>query len=128
MPSCIAASVPELLEDPQLIARDHFAVVENATLGPLFYPKLPYRLSEGGSREAAAPRLGEHSAEVCANWAPRPTAGASGTADGAALPLAGIRVLDVTHAWAGPFAGLQLGHLGAEMIKVEGARRPDGTR
>ncbi len=50
------------------------------------------------------------------------------SADAATLPLAGIRVLDVTHAWAGPFAGLQLGFLGADMIKVEGARRPDGTR
>jgi crotonobetainyl-CoA:carnitine CoA-transferase CaiB-like acyl-CoA transferase len=37
-------------------------------------------------------------------------------------------VLDVTHAWAGPFGGLQLGFLGADMIKIEGARRPDGTR
>jgi crotonobetainyl-CoA:carnitine CoA-transferase CaiB-like acyl-CoA transferase len=127
LPSCIASSVPELLRDKQLLARNHFAAVEDPACGSLSYPKLPWLLSSGESREAAAPGLGEHGAEIRRGWSRRPAAPAS-AADAAALPLAGIRVLDVTHAWAGPFAGLQLGFLGADMIKVEGARRPDGTR
>lgn len=40
----------------------------------------------------------------------------------AAGPLAGLRVIDWTHVLAGPFAGYQLGLLGAEVIRVE---RPD---
>ncbi len=34
-------------------------------------------------------------------------------------PLAGIRIIDLTHAFAGPFATYQLGLMGAEVIKVE---------
>jgi crotonobetainyl-CoA:carnitine CoA-transferase CaiB-like acyl-CoA transferase len=128
LPSCIVPTVPELLRDPQLLARDHFAAVECGAAGALAYPKLPFRLSSGAAREAAAPRLGEHGEAIRGSWKRRATAPLAAAADASALPLAGIRVLDVTHAWAGPFGGLQLGYLGAEMIKVEGARRPDGTR
>lgn len=38
-------------------------------------------------------------------------------------PLAGLRVIDWTHVLAGPFAGYQLGLLGAEVIRIE---RSDG--
>jgi len=38
-------------------------------------------------------------------------------------PLAGVTVLDASRVLAGPFCGMQLGDLGADVIKVE---RPDG--
>ncbi|CAM4144363.1 CaiB/BaiF CoA transferase family protein [Bordetella muralis] len=40
------------------------------------------------------------------------------------LPLAGVKVLDLTRALSGPFSTMILGDLGAEVIKVEPA--PDG--
>jgi crotonobetainyl-CoA:carnitine CoA-transferase CaiB-like acyl-CoA transferase len=43
-------------------------------------------------------------------------------------PLEGVRVLDLTHAAAGPFASMYLGDLGAEVIKVEKPRGGDGAR
>ncbi len=42
--------------------------------------------------------------------------------------LAGIRVLDLTTSIAGPYAGMLLGDLGAEVVKVERPRRGDDCR
>lgn len=61
------------------------------------------------------------------------TAGGAGKASQAGLgarggPLEGLRVVDFTAFWAGPFASALFAALGADVIKVESIQRPDGMR
>src|SRR5579864_5128588 len=43
-------------------------------------------------------------------------------------PFEGIRIIDITHVLAGPFAAYQLAVLGAEVIKIEHPDDPDQSR
>ena len=43
-------------------------------------------------------------------------------------PLSGIRVIDMTRILAGPFCTMNLGDMGAEIIKIEQPGKGDDTR
>src|SRR5262245_5987030 len=65
--------------------------------------------------------------EATGEWSRRPAPAASEDTSGD-RPFAGVKVLDFTAFWAGPFATAWFAAMGADVIKVEAVQRPDGIR
>lgn len=85
-------------------------------------PRSPFRLTAVAPRDLRAPRPVEASAASPAR-SPRRSHEAVGE-----RPFAGLRVLDLTAFWSGPFATAWLCAMGADVIKVESVQRPDAIR
>ncbi|MFM7224438.1 MAG: CoA transferase, partial [Actinomycetota bacterium] len=126
--ACVEARVPatilgngaELPRFDHLVERQVFVPQPGATW---LRPRAPFRFHGVPDRPFAAPRP----VTAAERWEPRVATPATADAPGE-RPLAGLRVLDFTAFWAGPFATAWLCAMGAEVIKVEAVQRPDGIR
>ena len=128
------STMDDILNDPQLAGRDFWVDLEHPELGTsIRYPGAFAQASETAVRvERRAPLIGEHNREIDDELLSAP--GKKGV-----IPkyrgekklgklLEGIKVADFTWALVGPISTKILSDWGAEVIKIEGATRPDSRR
>lgn len=127
-PAVIVPDMQTLLAQPVHRQRHAFVPVEAA--GVAFEgPVVPLRLDDAGPLHGGpAPLRGSHDAFYRGTGLDRQPGRALRRASTDALPLAGIRVIDLSMGWAGPLASRTAADFGAEVIKVESTGYPDWWR
>lgn len=105
-----------LYEDEQARINGYVVAVDDPQLGATLQPGSPMQVDPPAAVRNPAPRL-DDARETVAGWAPRPALPAARLEP--ALPLAGLKVLDLGNFLAGPFAPMIMATMGAEVIKLE---------
>lgn len=124
VPAAPVGTGKSVLEMDHLQQRQAF--IDNP--GGFKQPRVGFRMEKSAQHPlGAAPALNQHREAILSGLENEPTKRVK-PANAVELPLKGLRVVDLTAFWAGPFATWLMAQFGADVVKVESIQRPDGMR